>query len=137
MITIDQYVGEWKNSPDWTQERCDNAWKMLLAVNGLMTIALPSAVVFRINPKTNSQVSGETYGGFRPQSCPIGAPKSSHKEGLAVDIYDPDGAIDAWCMANQDVLKANGIYIEHPDSTPGWSHWTIRAPGSGHTVFYP
>ena len=24
-----------------------------------------------------------------------------------------------------------------PEATPGWSHWTTRAPGSGRRVFYP
>lgn len=137
MITYEQYVGQWAQSPDLTYERKANAVRMLYAVTDLMTEMIAAGIVFQINPKTKSQVSGETYGGFRPQDCPIGATNSSHKVGLAVDIYDPDNKIDDWCMKHQDRLQAHGIYIEHPDSTPHWSHWTIRAPGSGHTVFYP
>ena len=92
---------------------------------------------YKINPKTKSQISGETLGGFRPQSSKVGAPKSSHKEGLAVDLYDPDGAIDSWCMVNFEKMAECGIYIEHPSKTIGWSHWTIKRPGSGNRVFFP
>lgn len=137
MITVAEYVGLWSLSEDWTKERQANAFKLLLAVTALMNEMQSDWIVFRTNLSTHTQVSGETFGGFRPQSCPIGSPHSAHKEGLAVDIYDPDGKIDVWCMTHQDRLKFHGIYIEHPDSTPGWSHWTIRAPRSGHTVFYP
>ena len=94
-------------------------------------------VVFPVNRKTGSQVSGEVYGGFRPQSCPIGAPGSNHKEGRAVDRYDPHGLIDMWCMAHQPSLRACGIYLEHPEATRGWSHWQSVPPRSGKVVFYP
>lgn len=137
MITYEQYVGQWAQSPDLTYDRKANAVRMLYAVTDLMTEMIAAGIAFQINPKTKSQVSGETYGGFRPQDCPIGATNSSHKVGLAVDIYDPVNAIDAWCMEHQDRLQAHGIYIEHPSETLHWSHWTIRRPGSGHTVFYP
>lgn len=137
MVSLDQYVGLWASSPDWTYERKANGWKLLLSVNALMNEMEAQGVQFRVNPKTSSQVSGETYGGFRPQACPIGAPHSNHKEGLAIDLFDPTGEIDKWCMQHQDRLAFYGIYIEHPDSTPGWCHMQIIAPHSGHTVFYP
>ncbi len=137
MISLEDYVGPWSTSEDWTAEKQANAVALLLKCGDLENEMLADSIVFPINPKTKSGVSGEVYGGFRPQSCPIGASLSAHKQGLAVDRYDPDNKIDAWCLAHQDRLKEHGIYIEHPDSTPHWSHWTIRAPGSGHTVFYP
>ena len=137
MITIEQYFGPWIDDPDATDERKANAAKLLAACSDLEAKAIADGVPFDTNQKTGTGVSGETYGGFRPQACPIGAVHSSHKEGLAVDRYDPEGEIDAWCMAHQDELAACGIYIEHPDYTRGWSHWTIRAPGSGHRVFIP
>lgn len=140
MITPEQYFGKHIDSPDVTDTRKANAMRLIVAVNRLMNIANEDGVEFPVNPKTGSQVSGETYGGFRPQDCPIGAMHSSHKEGLAIDIYDPHGRIDAWCMGNSGVggdLEQNGIYIEHPDATKGWSHWTTKRPGSGRRVFYP
>jgi len=137
MITLAQYVGPWAGSEDWTPEHQRNAVNLLKACDALETEMVSEGVEFPFNPATGSGISGQIYGGFRPQDCPQGAPHSSHKEGLAVDRYDPYGDIDVWCMANQDRLQQHGIYIEHPDSTPHWSHWTIRAPASGHTVFYP
>lgn len=145
MFTLNDYVGPWADSPDWNDERKANAERLIEACTILQERMEANGVHFPlhehapagIEPRTETTIGGETYGGFRPQSCPIGAPDSAHKQGLAVDRYDPDGAIDAWLMANQEALVVCGIYIEHPDSTPGWSHWSIRSPGSGHHVFYP
>lgn len=137
MITLAQYVGPHSDSPDWTPARQQAATEFLYVCKALEEEMVADGVEFPDNPATGSGVSGQTFGGFRPQNCPQGAPNSSHKQGTAVDRYDPKGDIDAWCMAHQDVLRDHGVYIEHPDSTPHWSHWTTRAPGSGHTVFWP
>ena len=137
MITLEQYAGPHAGSKDWTPERREAAALALATFAELEDEMLMDGVEFPDNPATGSGVSGKTFGGFRPQSCPQGAPNSSHKEGTGVDRYDPKGEIDAWCMKNQGRLAARGIYIEHPSATPGWSHWTTRAPRSGNTVFYP
>lgn len=137
MITLNEYVGPHRESPDWTPTREQNATKLLAACAALEEEARADGVEFPINPATHSGVSGQTFGGFRPQDCPQGATNSSHKEGQAVDRYDPGNKIDAWCMAHQDRLVVHGIYIEHPSATPNWSHWTTRRPGSGNRVFYP
>ena len=137
MISLSEYVGHWKDSPDWDTERQTAAIFLLDKCADLQTAMMADGVIFQINTKTGTQVSGEVYGGFRPQSCPIGAPHSNHKEGRAVDVYDPYGHIDMWCMGHQSRLKAVGIYIEHPDYTGGWSHWQSVAPASGKTVFIP
>ena len=137
MITLDQYVGAHASSQDWTTERQTNAQVLLEACAALESDMVTAGVNFQTNSTTGTGVSGQTFGGFRPQDCPIGASDSAHKTGEAVDRYDPDGKIDDWLMLNQDKLVQYGIYIEHPSSTPGWSHWSIRAPNSGHHVFYP
>ena len=140
MITDKQYFGEWRYKPDVSQLHVDHATAFLKAVNTLMQIAVEDGVSFPINPSTRSQVSGSQFGGFRPVGCPIGAVNSSHKQGRGVDIYDPTGEIDAWCMSHAEpggYLAQYGIYIEHPDATPKWSHWTDRAPPSGNRVFKP
>lgn len=137
-ISIEDYVGPWAGSIDWTVERQANAARLLSVINPLEEeMTRDYGILFLTNPKTKTQVSGETLGGFRPQSAPVGAPHSAHKEGLAVDRYDPNGMIDEWMMNHQDRLAELGVHIEHPSTTPGWSHWTIRAPGSGLPVFYP
>ena len=137
MITLAEYLGPWAESKDFTKSRRTNALKLLDACAKLEDMARDDGVSFPTNPSTRSKVSGLTYGGFRPQNCAQGAPRSSHKEGLAVDIYDPLNQIDDWCMKNLPKLVECGIYIEHPSATRHWSHWTIKAPGSGNRVFYP
>jgi len=137
MITLSQYVGPHAASPDWTPERQENAERLLAACCALEVEMARGGVKFPDNPKTHSGVSGSTYGGFRPQDCPIGAPHSNHKEGRAVDRYDPDRTIDLWCMAHLDRLQVHGIWIEHPDATVGWSHWQSVPPQSGNRVFRP
>ena len=140
MFTLEEYAGVHEDSKDWNAERQSNAVRLIQCCEELMERAEEAGVVFHINPATGSIISGQTMGGFRPQNCPIGAPHSSHKEGLAVDLYDPHGEIDAWCVANAyrgGYLPMFGIYLEHPSKTLGWSHWTIRAPKSGNRIFLP
>lgn len=130
MISLIDYVGHWKDSPDWTTERQTSAIFLLSKCEDLETEMIADGVIFQTNPKTGTLVSGEVYGGFRPQSCPIGAPHSNHKEGRAVDRFDPNGLIDMWCMANQPILRKHGIWFEAPNSTQGWSHWQSVPYGS-------
>lgn len=137
-MNIADVIGPHGASPDLTTARLANITDRLIpAVNLLEARMRAAGVVFPVNPATLTGVSGKTFGGFRPQACPQGAPKSNHKEGLAVDRFDPRGLIDAWCMANLGVLAACGIWIEHPDATAGWSHWQCVPPKSGRRVFLP
>ena len=135
MITLKEYLGPWSNHVDATVARCENAERLLESVNALLAWAVGSGLELPVNPATHSHVGGQTYGGFRPQSCPQGAPRSSHKEGLAVDVYDPTNALDD--LLDDHMLTSYGLYREHPDDTPGWCHLTIKAPGSGRRTFKP
>lgn len=135
MISIADYVGPHADSPDWTQERQDNAAKLLAAINPLLEDAEAHGVVLDMNPKTQTLVSGEKYGGFRPQDCPQGAPHSAHKEARACDIYDHDGVLDRW--VSDLILEKYDLYREHPADTPGWCHLSDRAPPSGKRTFHP
>lgn len=137
MITIEDYVGPWAKSPDWTKERQENALRLLHACSLLEFQMKAAGIEFPDNPITGTGISGQTFGGFRPQACKIGANKSNHKEGLAVDRYDPQGAIDQWCIEHLEVLEHCGIYLENPKATNGWSHWQCVPPRSGRTVFMP
>ena len=143
MFTLIDYVGPWAESPDWSEDRQGNANFLISICAKLQDELENNGVHFLINPKTGTTISGEQYGGFRPQDCPIGALGSAHKEGQAVDRYDPSNLIDAYITQFDDgnggnsLLEKVGLYREHPDSTPGWSHWTTRAPASGHRTFMP
>ena len=133
----EQYFGKWLKSKDVTIEIIDNAKRLCAAVNRLISVMELTGFEFKINPITGTIVGGETLGGFRPQDCPIGAPLSAHKQGLAVDLFDPDNKIDSWLIGHQKLLKDYGLYFEHPTATPRWSHWSIRKPRSGRLFFYP
>lgn len=127
-ISKAQYLGIHAKSKELTPVRLANCDRLLTAVNRLMQFCLSHGIAFKINPKTGSQISGETNGGFRQQSCSIGSPKSAHKECLAVDVYDPIGEIDTFLMTNpeaQELAKELGFYFEHPSATIGWSHWGL------------
>lgn len=135
MITLDDYFGPWMQHADADARRKANAEALLAKVNALLEDAAAVGVELRKNPITGTLVSGQTFGGFRPQSCPQGAPTSSHKEGRGVDVADRSGALDDWIT---DVtLEHHGLYREHPDDTRGWCHLTDRAPGSGRRTFKP
>lgn len=135
MISLADYCGPHADSPDWTVERQANAATLLEDVNPLLSEAEQNGVELETNPQTETLVSGVSYGGFRPQLCPQGAPHSAHKEGLAVDVYDPHGALDRWLT--DLILEKHGLYREHPADTPQWTHLTSRAPGSGKRTFRP
>lgn len=78
--------------------------------------------------------------GYRPDyynKIAMGSPNSAHKTCEACDFYDHTGELDAWCLANLDVLEKCGLYLESPDATEGWTHLMIRRPASGHRVFIP
>ena len=135
MITLEELYGQWLSHPDATAARKAASAALLVSVNNLLDEAAQDGVPGLVNPVTGSQVSGDKYGGFRPQSCPRGAPHSAHKEGRAVDIYDPGNKLDAWL--DDDTLEAFELYREAPASTPHWCHLTDRAPPSGKRTFQP
>ena len=135
IISLSDYFGPWANHPDATDDRKAAAQTMLDAVNGLLEEAEANGVDLQVNPHTQTYVSGETYGGFRPQDCPQGAPHSSHKEARAVDVYDPTNQLDNWLTDAR--LEAHGLYREAPGSTKSWCHLTDRAPGSRQRTFQP
>lgn len=89
------------------------------------------------HPSTGTPLSS----GWRPPSVnaatPNASPTSRHMTGEGGDVYDPDGLIDDYLMAHQDLLAEFGIWLEHPDYTPTWSHWQTVKPKSGNRVFRP
>ena len=144
MINLDQYFGIWADSPDATPERKQNAGILLPKVNLLLIRAASEKVPLPINPRTHTQISGNTFGGFRPQECPQGAPGSSHKEGMAVDVFDLSNAIDDWITRyninggeDNTILREFDLFREHPTTTLTWCHLTTRPPRSKHRTFFP
>jgi hypothetical protein len=79
--------------------------------------------------------------GYRPAAVNAkvkgAAKKSNHMACLAVDFKDVDGSIDKFCMDNLHILEACGLWLEHPEATPGWCHLQCVPPKSGNRVFKP
>lgn len=102
-----------------------NLTKLLEALNKFRTIyGKPMAVTsgYR-NPKKNVAIGG--------------AKKSNHMSCLACDFADSESILDSYCVANQDVLEACGLYLEHPKWTKNWCHLQIVKPISGKRIFIP
>lgn len=146
VITVQQYFGSKFGHPDVTQLRFENALSLLMRVGELLSEARADGVnVDLIDPDTGTEISGSKGGsgdgGFRLQDSKTGAPGSAHKNGEAVDKYDPDNALDTWLdkfdtgTAGNTKLEYHGLFREHGDDTPGWCHIQTRAPKSGKRTF--
>lgn len=135
MISLDQYFG----TKPHTDAQEAAAADLLDRVDALIDDAEKDGFQRRLDPDTGSEISGSKGGsgdgGFRTPDSKTGAPNSSHKQAMAVDIYDMTNWLDDWLT--DEKLTEHGLYREHPDDTPGWCHLTTRAPKSGRRTFKP
>ena len=128
MLSIQDYwMGRDRKYPDsLTQEIEGNALELIARANLLLK-------EFGQERKINS--------GWRPPEVngktPGAAPMSKHMQGLAIDLADPEGDLDEWCMDNLEALERIGLWMEHPACTKGWAHFQSVPPKSGKRVFYP
>ena len=138
IITIADYFGAKISNPDATTERQANATALLLIVNSLLEEAQTH---FRLqpDPDTGTLISGTKGGagdgGFRLQSSLTGKPGSAHREGMAVDVFDPGNTLDNWIT--RDILIKYGLWREAAPFTPLWCHLQTRVPKSGNRSFLP
>lgn len=131
MVILEQYFG----SHAHTAEHVANAEILLKRVNALIQAYIASGGKPAKNPRTESIISGVTFGGFRPQDCPQGAKDSPHKVAMGIDIFDPENALDRWI--NDATLIKFDLYREHPDYTKGWCHLQTRPVKSGRRSYIP
>ena len=86
-------------------------------------------------------MTGIVTSGWRPHAInalvPNASPRSKHLSCEAIDLDDEDDALDDWCMRNLAALEEIGLWLEHPDATPGWCHLQIVPPRSRRRVFMP
>lgn len=79
--------------------------------------------------------------GYRPASVNANTPgaskTSAHMTCQACDFADPNGEIKEFIAKDPTILIRCDLYMEHPDSTPGWCHLSNRAPKSGNRIFKP
>ena len=152
MITAEQYFsggkdkfGEKLEHPDATEERQSNARVLLALTNDLLAYAVEQGVYDEaVDEDTGSQISGVQGGagdgGFRLQKSATGAGKSKHKDGGAIDVFDPVEKLDNWLT--DEILLRFKLFREHPSATKGWCHLQIIPPGwwkedSEKRTFYP
>ena len=120
-----------------TPEVKANAEKTVALVNGLLAVLETAGIPLEIHPVNRTVISS----GWRPhqinRQVKGAAVRSKHITGEAIDLYDPEGAIDDYLIDNPEPLVALGLYQEHPSATKGWAHIQIIPPRSGKRVFYP
>lgn len=132
MITLDDYfMGRDAEYPP-TGGMIANAHVTVQRANLLLSeyyAANPSADRAKVNS------------GYRPPeinaATPSAAPRSRHMTCEAVDLSDPEGELDEWCLDHPEVLERIGLWQEHPSATRRWAHVQIVPPRSGKRVFYP
>jgi hypothetical protein len=138
MITATQYFREKTHSA----AHASFAVGLLEKVNTLLHSSAECGVYdYWIDPDTNSQISGAKGGhgdgGYRLPDSTTGAKGSAHRYAKAVDVYDPERELAAWCVMNQHELDKLGLYMEDPRWTPGWCHLQTVPPGSGKRIYIP
>lgn len=109
--------------------------------NAMRTIARANLLLASFKAATGDTEQRHVTSGWRPPEVNAAtanaAVRSKHMTGEAIDISDPDGDLDEWCLANQDQLSVCTLWQEHPSATKGWCHVQIVPPKSGNRVFYP
>jgi hypothetical protein len=106
-----------------------------LRANAVLTVERANMLLVR------ARFSGTVSSGWRPRAVnaaiPNASPRSKHLSCQAIDLNDEGDALDAWCLQNLAALEEIGLWLEHPDATPGWCHLQIVPPRSGRRVFTP
>jgi len=141
MITIaDYFMGRREKYPlALTPDIEREAFRTVDLANKLLSQAQTYGVTVDMHPVNKSPVSS----GWRPPevnaATPNAAARSKHMTGQAIDIYDPDGDLDAWLMTGegQAAMVALGLWHEHPSATKGWAHVQTVPPRSNNRTFYP
>lgn len=135
MIKVEDYLNYWKVNyghvkvdveKELTNKMKDDAATLISKVNQLLIAYGHEAII---------------SSGWRPylvnKLISNAAVYSNHTKCLAVDLADPHGDLDNWCMNNLPTLEAVGLWLEHPAATKGWTHLQSVAPRSGSRIFYP
>lgn len=81
--------------------------------------------------------NGRQYCGYRPKDCKIGAPRSYHKRGMAVDLHCEDMSAEDIRIA---IKKAIGLgqlrYIGGIELDTSWIHIDCRDRIDGKVLYF-
>lgn len=135
MISVDQYLNHWKANYGRVPVDVDLELTEVMRGAAAETVAKANALISEFGQDR------DLTSGWRPVAVnarvPGAARLSNHTRCLAIDLDDPEGDLDQWCLDHLGVLKRLGLYLEHPSSTKGWCHVQTVPPKSGNRVFYP
>lgn len=116
-------VDYWKGHSKPSEQQAKAAELLLERVNKLQSVY---GEQFKINSGYRSPEHNARVGG---------APNSAHISCEAVDIADITGSLKLFLTYER--LSEFDLYMEHPDSTPGWAHLQTRKTRSGKRIFKP
>ncbi len=114
-----------------------NAIRTVSQVNHFLFLAVSDGGVEIVRLPNGSLVTS----GWRPSEInskvPNAGKRSHHIFGRACDVHDPKGLIDKWAASKVGIraLEKCGLWLEHPDDTPRWSHYQTLPPPSGRRIF--
>ena len=114
-----------------------------IRANAAVTVERCNTLLEAYGIATADRRARKLNSGWRPlainQRVRGSAMRSKHLTGEACDLDDFDGSLDRWCAsaAGLAALDRIGLWLEHPDSTPTWTHVQITPPRSGNRVFRP
>lgn len=112
-----------------------------IRANAEKTIERANLLLARFRDATGDTEPRHVTSGWRPAAINAAtngaAPRSRHMTAEAVDLGDPEGDFDQWCLENPHVLEGIGLWQEHPSATKGWCHVQCVPPKSGRRVFFP
>ena len=113
-----------------------------IQANAADLLALVNAFLEVNHLKPDNSTNGTPVtSGWRPPALnaatPNAALRSKHLTGQAIDLFDPEGALDHFCFNAPSRLAEAGLWLEHPAATKGWCHLQSVPPHSGNRVFYP
>jgi hypothetical protein len=132
-LQVEDYFARMSRTDEPSAEVISNAGELIDRVNTLLAQAAHEGLEEAAQPKVNSGWRSAEYNATVPNA----APKSKHITGQAIDLADPEGALDHWCVTNLHLLEDVGLWLEHPLATKGWCHLQSVAPRSGNRMFYP
>ena len=81
--------------------------------------------------------SGRQYCGYRPADCPIGAPKSQHKLGKAIDLHCSGmSAEDVRTLIKKAIASGHLENIGGIEEGVSWIHLDCRDKVNGKVLYF-
>lgn len=122
-ISVLDYLMNRVKVKDLTDEQTRNMNKLIPSVNEFLeAFGEKRAVNSGIRTASGNKAAG-------------GRPASKHLVCAAIDLEDKDGALYRFARANEDILRACGLWCE--ERMGGWLHLQIFPPKSGKRFFLP